>query len=187
MIVVALFFVAVFLVEFFNQPNTAKYQPKRKVERAKISLTLNSILFDCWDKTIVEFEEEYPGGEIDLNSKGLSSYRINIKITDNNNIAQLILMQNEAFISKRSKGGVNIRKLILYTARKEDQKKEYEYLVEFLTAASLKVANKGPGGGKAQYLVFNSDKSRKVSVELQKERQLPYINMLVDLIRENSE
>jgi hypothetical protein len=179
---IVLFFVVAFLMNFLGEPEDVKYVSKNMVENTKIDLSLNSILFDDWDKTIFEIAKQYQGGKISLSNikNGLSSYSVDVQVTDINRAAKLIFIQNDNYISNRieSEGSANIRKISFDVSSKKDHEREFKSLKGLVSENFYSQPNEELNN----LIVISPDKTKKVSINWKMDIRLGCIDLLINLI-----
>ena len=120
------FFIIVFFVKLFKQPEEAICISNEVTINPVIELTLKEVLLYNWGKNIIEISVIFEGGKIkrtSLRKNMLSHYRLDAKLKDIETTAKITFYQNEEFIKDKAQENISMRELIFITKSSNQQNK----------------------------------------------------------------
>ena len=135
-----------------------------------LEITLQDIIYLDWNKSILEIQKIYPGGELrreNPKKRTLAYYKINVELSDLNTIANVTFHQNEEYIRGQSKVNFTIRMIELENLSEEALEKKFREICRYIKSIYPRVlTNVKPEPNDAVYSLYEFDEKGSVRITL---------------------
>lgn len=183
--IIAFFIAVLSLLLFYDFLKPRK--ESEPIKKPQFDLTLNEIIRLDWTTQLTDIPKIFPGSKIkrqDPKKRTLAFYSIKARLTDIDEIADLVFYQNEEYIRGVSKDAFNLRKLTFECKSIDEQTIKFEFLCRSVKSLEYEVYTlSNPTHVDASYSIYDPDKKGGINIDIEKDTLISKCSVIMTITR----